>query len=160
MIKTITISRTSITKITVFVLLVAVTEILSTINLPTIYGFKIHLFQIAVFSGAIIFGPLIGAFIGGAGSIYSGILMHNPYLILGNILLGFFVGLFNKKGLHPVVSVLLSLLVQLPWLIISDKYFMHMPNLVLEKLVVALVITDILWVYIVSIFKKRLPDFS
>lgn len=160
MAKSISINKTSVVSALTFVMLVIITQVLSFINLPTIYGFKIHLFQVAVFSGAIIFGPITGGLIGGLGSIYSGLLMHNPYLVVGNIILGFFMGLFIKKGIHPVVSALLAFAIQLPWLIATDKYLMHMPNLVLKSLVIALLITNTMWALIVSLYYKKLPRFN
>jgi len=136
--------------ITLFIVLLALPNLLGLLNISTPWGFQIHFFQFAVFLAALIYGPLGGLFSGAIGSTYSAVLMHNPYLIVGNALLGFFVGLFARYGLHAVFAVLLAFIIQLAWLIPSDYYWMHLPAVFITGLVITLLISNVIWAVIAS----------
>jgi len=131
--------------IALFVLLLGLPNLLGMINLSTTLGFKLHFFQAAIFIAAIIYGPKGGFLSGLFGSAYSAIVMHNPYIVIGNALLGFFVGLFVRYGMHTVIAVLLAFVVQLPWLIITDYYLVHLGAQFITGLVIALVISNTIW---------------
>ena len=131
--------------ITLLAVLILLPNLLGIINIPTSLGFSIHFFQIAVFLAALIYGPWAGLLSGAIGSAYSAITMNNPYIIVGNMILGFFVGYFASKKFHTLVSVALSFLIQLPWLIMSDHYFIGMPMGLVWMIVVALAVSNIIW---------------
>lgn len=131
--------------ISLFVILLALPNLLSIINITTPWGFNIHFFQIAVFIAALIYGPFGGLLSGVIGSAYSAVLMHNPYLVVGNALLGFLVGLFARYGMHTMLAVALAFLIQLLWLIPSDIYLAHLPLAVITGLVIALMVSNIIW---------------
>jgi uncharacterized membrane protein len=128
-----------------FLFLLAVPNILGMINLSTPFGFKLHLFQFAVFVAALIYGPVGGALSGLIGSSASAVLMHNPYLAVGNMLLGLFVGLFARRGMHTLVAVGIAFLIQLPWLIITDYYLVGLTGPVILMLVIALAASNLVW---------------
>lgn len=115
------------------------------INFQTQWGFKIHIFQYLIFLAAIIYGP-IGGFISGAfGSLFTAITLNNPYVLIGNIILGFFVGLFIRLRWNAVIAVLTAYLIQLPWLYYSDIYLAHMPIKVVQGVIIALFLSNMLW---------------
>ena len=68
--------------------------------------------------------------------------------------LGFFTGYFLRKGFHFILAVLGAFAIQLPWLILTDIYLINMPLAIVSKLVIALIISDILWATI-ALFSYR-----
>lgn len=147
--------------ISLLLVLIILPNLLGMINISTLYGFKIHLFQAAIFLAAVIYGPIAGLTSGLVGSFYSAMIMHNPYLMIGNAILGFFVGLFAKK-VNIVWAVILAYLIQLPWLIFTDLYLVHMPAMAINKLIQALALSNIFWAIIVLLivnpFKKIIDE--
>lgn len=141
--------------ISLLLILIILPNFLGMINIPTIYGFKIHFFQVAIFLAAGLYGPIGGLTSGLIGSLYSAIIMHNPYLMIGNAILGLFVGLFAKK-INIVWAVILAYLIQLPWLILTDLYLVHMPAMAINKLIQALALSNIFWAIIVLLTIKPL----
>ena len=130
---------------TLFAFLLIIPNFLGMLNISTVWGFKLHFFQVAVFLAALIYGPTGGLLSGMVGSVYSAFIMHNPYIVGGNMILGFFVGLFARHKMHTIVAVMLAFIVQLPWLVITDYYLIHMPWPVLWKLIVALALSNLVW---------------
>lgn len=129
-------------------------NLLGLINLSTVYGFKIHFFQYAVFLAASFSGPAGGALTGGFGSLYSALSMHNPYIIGGNIILGFITGLCLKKNLHVVPAVLLAFIVQLPWLYLTDVYLIQKPPGAVLRLILSLLFSNLLWAILAGYTSK------
>lgn len=146
----------NIKTISIFVFLIALPEVLGMANIATPWGFRVHFFQIAVIFAGILYGPLGGLISGSVGSIYSAILMHNPYIIFGNALFGFFVGFFTQKKMSPIFSVILAYCVQLPWLIVSDISFAKLPIPFVNGLVIALAVSNLLWAIGAQIFSEPL----
>lgn len=134
--------------ISLFLFLLLLPNFLGLINLPTVFGFKIHFFQLAVFLATLIYGPSGGLLSGLIGSAYPALIMHNPYIIGGNAILGFFVGLFVRYRIATIFAVWLAFLIQLPWLIITDYYFMHLPVAFITALIFALAISNTIWAII------------
>ncbi|MFH1255903.1 MAG: hypothetical protein V1494_01290 [Candidatus Diapherotrites archaeon] len=129
-------------------------NLLGLISVPTGLGFNFHVFQILIFTAALIYGPFGGAVSGLFGSLYSAAVLNNPYIIFGNILLGFFFGVFAKKT-NPVFAVLGAFAIQLPWLWVTDIYFAHMPTAAVQLVVVSLLASNILWAFLaVKSYKK------
>ena len=113
----------------------------------TIFGVRIHFFQYLIFLAAMIYGPFGGAISGLFGSMYTAVALNNPYIMIGNILLGTFVGLFYKK-INIVISVLLAYLIQLPWLWITDIYLAGMPVNIVKGIVLGLLISNTIMAFI------------
>lgn len=132
-----------------FISLLVLPNILGLINLSTGYGFNIHFFQVAIFIAAFIYGPKGGMLSGLFGSAYSAIAMNNPYIIVGNMILGFCAGIFSRK-FSAIPAIALAYAIQLPWLLATDYYLVHLPVQVLLPLVVSLAISNVIWAFAAS----------
>ena len=93
----------------------------------TIFGVRIHFFQYLIFLAAIIYGPSGGLISGAFGSVWTAIALNNPYILIGNMILGFFIGFFIRLKWNIILAVLTAYLIQLPWLWLTDIYLAHMP---------------------------------
>ena len=131
--------------ISMLILLTILPNLLGMINLPIVFGFKIHLFQYAIFIAAMTYGPLGGLISGGFGSMFSAFVMHNPYIVVGNMILGFVIGLLVRKKLNIILAVLIAYTIQMPWLFVTDVYLVGMPISVVYSLMIALLISNIIW---------------
>lgn len=140
------------------VILTVLPNILGMFNITTIFGFKIHFFQYAVFIAAALYGPVGGAISGGVGSMVSAFAMHNPYLVIGNIILGFMAGFFIRKGWGVLRAVLVAFALQLPWLLVSDVYLMGMPYPIVAMLVIALLASNIVWAIVTAYTYKPIKQ--
>jgi len=142
------------------VFLVVLPNLLGLINLGTIPGFKIHFFQIAIFIAALIYGPKGGLLSGLIGSLYPAFITGNPYIMIGNAILGVSVGIFLRYKKNIIIAVLLAYVIQLPWLIITDYYLVNLSMSFILKLILALLISNIIWAtiahYTVKPIKKYL----
>ncbi|MDP7180061.1 MAG: hypothetical protein QF824_02235 [Candidatus Woesearchaeota archaeon] len=140
--------------ISAFLFLLILPNLLGVVNFSTPFGFQIHSFQVAVFLAALIYGPSGGFLSGFVGSFYSALLTGNPYIIVGNAILGFFVGLFARYGFNVALSVLLAYMIQLPWLLITDFYLVHLPVPFLQGLIIALLVSNMVWAIVASVAIK------
>jgi uncharacterized membrane protein len=134
--------------VTLFAVLLFLPNLLGMINVGTAIGFKIHFFQIAIFIAALIYGPFGGLLSGLIGSFYSAIIMNNPYIIIGNMILGFFAGYFCRKRFNTIVAVLLAFCIQLPWIVLTDFYLVGLSMPFIYSLILALLVSNILWAFI------------
>lgn len=142
-------------------LLAALPNALGLIVIPTGLGFNFHFFQIAVFLAAFAFGPFGGALSGAFGSVYAAMLMHNPWIIFGNVLLGFFAGYFAQKKIFgtrmpALAAVWLAFAVQLPWLWVSDIYLAQMPVPAVQGVIIALAVSNTVWAVAAAKLQKHL----
>ena len=127
------------------VILMLLPNLLGTLHLATPWGFKIHFFQYAIFLAAFTFGPIGGLLTGFAGSFHTAYVMTNPYVLVGNALLGLSTGYFFKRGHSYLRSALLGFCVQIPWLVATDYFLMNLPASFIGGLLFALTLTNILW---------------
>jgi len=112
---------------------------------------KFHIFQAMIFLAAGLFGPLGGAFAGAFGAMGTAVALNNPYIILGNVILGSLAGyLYMKRNWHMVPAVLAAFVVQAPWLYYSDVYLAHMPVPVVEGIIIALLFSNIAMALVAS----------
>ena len=121
-----------------------------------IFGVRIHYFQYLVFLAAIIYGPSGGIISGAFGSVFTAVVLHNPYIIIGNMLLGGLTGIFLKYKLHIIIAALLAYLIQLPWLWITDVYLAHMPVSAVKGIVVALLVSNFIWAFFAGLTAKHI----
>jgi len=142
--------------ISLLAFLIVFPNFLGIINISTSFGFKIHIFQYLVFLAAVIYGRYGGLAAGAFGSVFSAVSMNNPYIIVGNMILGFFVGYFFSKKLNIILSVIFAYLIQMPWLYFSDVYLVGMPVKVVYGIIVALFISDILWAGLTMLTYKKI----
>lgn len=126
-------------------MLVVIPNLLGLLDIPTMWGFKIHIFQYMVFVAAFVLGPLAGLIAGGFGSVMATVSMGNPVIFVGNMWLGFLVGLFSRRGFGNLQSVGLAMAIQLPFVMLADFYLIGMPFAVLWKLLLSLFVCDLLW---------------
>jgi len=95
---------------------------------PTPFGTNFHFFQITIFLAAALFGGFGGAVAGALGSVGVGLLLGNPYLSVGNAILGGVAGfLCKEKRIRLLFAALIAFAIQLPWLYYSDVFLMHLP---------------------------------
>jgi hypothetical protein len=142
-----------------FTLLVFLPCLLSLINVTFAQSWKIHFFPAAIFLSAVSFGPAGGLFAGLTGSLYSAVLLGNPYLMVGNALLGFMTGVFFRKTGKIIPSVMLAFACQLPWLMVSDYYFVRMPVEFIAKLAVVLFLGNLLWALLIAMIIKPVKKY-
>lgn len=142
-----------------FCLLVILPCILSLINVTFAQSWKIHFFPAAIILAAISFGPAGGLVAGITGSLYSAILLGNPWLIAGNALMGFLTGVFFRKTLKIIPSVMLAFACQLPWLIVSDYYFAGLSPVFIAKLVIVLLLGNLMWALLISLGMKPIKKY-
>jgi len=134
-----------------FGLLVLLPCLLSLINITFAQSWKIHFFPAAIFLAAISFGPAGGLVTGVTGSLYSALWLGNPYLLAGNVILGWMTSVFFGKTRKIIPSVVLAFACQLPWLIVSDYYFMQMPAVFIAKLILVLFLGNLTWALLIHL---------
>jgi len=125
------------------ILLTVLPNLVGLIVLPNIFGLKIHFFQYFIFLSAVIFGPFAGALAGIFGSVHVALALNNPYVLIGNALLGFFAGLLAKR-IGIVKAILAAYFIQLPWLVYSDIFLAGMPAQAVQMIVASLFVSNIL----------------
>jgi hypothetical protein len=132
---------------------------LSTINLTFAQSWKLHFFPAAIILAALVFGAAGGLVAGIAGSVYSALSLGNPYLIAGNALFGLLTGIFYKKTNKIILAVFLAFVCELPWLIVTDYYFMRLSAEFIAKLVLVLFLADVFWAALIQAINKPLRKF-
>ena len=142
--------------VSIFLLLALLPCLLSLININFAESWKIHFFPAAIILAAVVFGATGGIIAGISGSLYTALFLGNPYIIVGNALFGMLAAVFYKKSDKIVPSVLLAYLCELPWLILTDYYLVHLPADFIVKLVVVLLLVNILWAVLINISIKRI----
>ena len=141
-----------------FILLVFLPFMLSLINLSFAQNWKVHFFPAAIILAALIFGAAGGFIAGVAGSLYFAVLLGNPYLIVGNALFGLLTGIFYKQNDKIILSVVLAFICELPWLIMTDYYFVRLPAEFIAKLVIVLFLANVLWAALIHLINKPLRN--
>lgn len=115
----------------------AVANVLGFLTIP-IGPTDIHLMQMPIILTGLSLGSWLGGLTGFIGAIVmaSRLRPPNPYILLGNAILGFLTGWFysriKKMRGKPVIPQLLSVLgaivVQFPYTYVTDVYLMPMPS--------------------------------
>jgi len=136
--------------------LALVPNLLGLVVLETGLGFKFHFFQIAVFLAALIYGRWGGAFAGAAGSVFTAVALGNPFIVVGNALLGFFTGFFAKR-MHIAFAVVLAFAIQLPWLYFTDL-LVGMPEAVVRMVIIGLFFSNLVWAFAAGAVFKRVKQ--
>lgn len=126
---------------------------------------KIHLMQLPIILSGLALGPWIGGLVGfiGATAMAFNLAPANPYILLGNAILGFFTGLFylylRKMKVRPiipqVISVLGAYLIQAPYVYVTDVYFMTMPPFLVLAILVKLLLEDVISVLLSHVILFR-----
>ena len=129
-------------------------NVLGMVVLQTPFGFKFHFFQILVFFAALAYGKWGGAVAGTTGSLFTAVALGNPFIVVGNGLLGFFTGLFAKRT-NPVFAVTAAFLIQLPWLYFTDL-LVGMPETAVQGVAVGLFFSNLVWAGVAWLLFKRI----
>ena len=140
----------------VFTFLVLLPCLLSLINITFAQSWKLHFFPAAIILAAVFYGAKGGVVAGISGSLYSALFLGNPYIIVGNALFGLLIAVFYKKTENLILCVLLAYACELPWLILTDYYFVHLSSDFIAKLVVVLLLANILWAVLIQINIKQI----
>ncbi|MCK9195347.1 MAG: ECF transporter S component [Syntrophales bacterium] len=136
--------------VSAMLLLVFLPNVLSIVNLTIPGGLKIHTFQAAIFLAASLLGPLGGLLSGVIGSLFSALTLSNPYLMIGNGILGFFAGWFLRRGIRPLFAVWIAFCLQLLWLIPADYYLAGLSQSFIQNLVLILFLSNTLWAVVAA----------
>ena len=120
---------------------------------------EIHLMQLPIILTGLALGPWIAGLVGFVGAAVMAFRLRppNPYILIGNAILGFMAGMFysrlkNMRG-RPIIPQLISVLgayiVQFPYVYVTDVYLMPIPShivlmLILPKLLIEDVISVLL----------------
>ncbi len=148
----------------------AVANILGFFTIPLGIA-AIHLMQLPIILAGLALGPRAGGLVGvlGAATMAFRLGPPNPYILLGNGILGFFTGLFYRRlknrGGRPiipqVISVLGAYLVQFPYVYVTDVYFMPIPStIVLTTILPKLLLENIVSVLLAHfiLFRVDIAD--
>lgn len=121
-----------------------------------VFGVRIHFFQYLIFLAALIYGPAGGLISGAFGSIWTAITLNNPYIIIGNVLLGTLFGLFVRLKWNLIIAALTAYAIQIPWLWVTDVYLANMPVKAVNGIVIALLFSDILWAVVAGLTYRKI----
>jgi uncharacterized membrane protein len=136
-------------------IMTAVAVVLSALSVPFLLGVRIHFFQVAIMLAGVVGGPVSGLIAGGLGGLYIAALMSNPTIVLGNALLGLFTGVFVRK-MRPVLAGILSwILIQAPWLYLSETYILNVPGSVMQTILITLTVEDVVCAVITDVLQNR-----
>lgn len=114
----------------------------------------LHLIQLPIVFAGLAVGAVAGGLVGffGAFTMAFTLAKPNPYLTLGNAILGFLIGAFyarirgwSRKPIVPqVISVVLAYVVQAPYVYLTDVYGMGMPQVIVVSIMGVLLIEDLI----------------
>jgi uncharacterized membrane protein len=136
-------------------IMTAVAVVLSALSVPFLLGVRIHFFQVAIMLAGVVGGPVSGLIAGGLGAVYIAAVMSNPTIVLGNALLGLFTGIFVRK-MRPVLAGILSwVLIQAPWLYLSETYILNVPGSVMQTILISLTVEDAICAVITDVLQNR-----
>jgi uncharacterized membrane protein len=126
---------------------------------------KIHFMQLPIILSGLALGPWVGGLVGliGAATMAFNLVPTNPYILLGNAILGFFTGLFylylGKMKVKPiipqVISVLGAYIIQAPYVYVTDVYFMAIPTFVVIEILLKLLLEDVISVLLSHVILFR-----
>lgn len=112
-----------------------------------------HLIQLPIIFSGLAAGTLAGGLVGFLGAFVMAFTLPkpNPYIIIGNAILGLLTGMFYSKLRHmpgkqilpQMISVLLAFVLQVPYVYFTDAYLMGMPNPIVLGILIALLIEDL-----------------
>jgi len=122
----------------------------------TVFGVRVHFFQYLIFLAALIYGPYGGLISGGFGSVWTAVALNNPYIIVGNMLLGGLFGLFIRLKWNLIIAALTAYIIQMPWLWVTDIYLANMSVNVVKGAVIALFFSDLLWAAVAGLTYKKI----
>ena len=118
---------------------------------------SIHLMQLPIILTALSMGSWNAGIVGFIGPISMSYRLSpiNPYILLGNAILGFFTGFFfthlkemkTRPIVPQVISVLAAYIVQVPYIYFTDVYLMPLPS----QVVLTIILPKLLLENIISV---------
>jgi hypothetical protein len=136
-------------------IMTAVAVVLSALSVPFLFGLRIHFFQVAIMLAGVIGGPVSGLIAGGVAGVYTAALMSNPTIVVGNALLGLFTGIFVRKMRPVLAGILAWVLIQAPWLYLSETYILNVPGFVMQTILVTLTVEDVICAVVADVLQSR-----
>lgn len=113
-------------------------------------GLQLHIFQLGIFLVAFIFGPLAGGVVGALSSSYSALLViNNPWVIGGNVILGIAAAYLYTRT-TPFRAALGAFAIQLPYVALTDIFFVGMPAQVVGMIALTLLVENIVCAFMAS----------
>ena len=126
---------------------------------------SIHFMQLPIILTGLAVGAVPGASVGLLGSLVMAFMLPtaNPYIIVGNAILGLFTGLFYSRiknwKVRPVIpqlaSVLAAYLIQAPYGYFTDVYLVSMYPTVVQAILLKLLAEDLVSLFISHIIMFR-----
>jgi uncharacterized membrane protein len=150
--------------ITFIATMCAVANVLGLFSIPMGVT-NIHFMQLPIILAGLALGPWVGGLVGliGAATMAFNLVPINPYILLGNAILGFFTGLFylylGKMRVKPiipqVISVLGAYIIQAPYVYVTDVFFMAIPTFVVIEILLKLLLEDVISVLLSHVILFR-----
>lgn len=126
----------------------------------------IHMLQLPIILTGLAMGAWSGGIVGFVGAIVGAFTLPrpNPYIILGNAILGFLTGLLYSRlrGMKAIplvpqsLAVLAAFLLQAPYVYVTDVYLMAIPPAIVQIIMVTLFIEDIISLLISHVVLYRI----
>lgn len=141
-------------RIAIAAVMAALANIISFFSVPipvSPFETRLHLIQLPILLAGVLAGPWAGAVAGGAGALLTAAQVQIPFLVGGNAILGGVAGFLARRGVRPFLSALAALLIELPYVAITDSLYLPMAvvtgilvKLSVETLISALIIEVIM----------------
>jgi uncharacterized membrane protein len=158
-------NKITVKSIAFIAIMSSLANILSLFSIP-IGITSIHLTQLPIILVALSLGRWSGGLVGFVGAMVMAYRLTppNPYILFGNMILGYFTGFFfyhlKKMKTKPIVPHILSVLaaysIQTPYLYLTDVYLMAIPsNIVLTIILPKILIEDIISVLLCHLILFR-----
>jgi uncharacterized membrane protein len=126
---------------------------------------SIHFMQLPIILTGLTVGAIPGGLVGLFGSLVMAFRLPtaNPYIVVGNAILGLFTGFFYSRikswKVRPLIpqlmSVIVAYLIQAPYVYVTDIYLMSMPATVVQMILLMLLAEDIISLFISHIVMFR-----
>jgi len=126
---------------------------------------SIHFMQLPIILTGLAVGSIPGASVGLLGSLVMAFMLPtaNPYIILGNAILGSLTGFFYSRiknwKVRPVIpqlaSVIAAYLIQAPYVYVTDVYLVSMHPAVVQAILLKLLGEDLISLFISHIIMFR-----
>jgi uncharacterized membrane protein len=121
----------------------ALTIVLSLLTIPFLFGSRIHFFQTGIMLAGATGGPFSGLVTGLIGGLYMASVRSDPTIVIGNGLLGLFVGIFSIRLRPLYAGVLAWVLIQAPWVFFTGTFIFGVPAVAMQVILLLLTVEDI-----------------
>jgi uncharacterized membrane protein len=133
----------------------ALTIVLSLLSVPFMFSSRIHFFQTGILLAGAIGGPFSGLITGLIGGLYMASVRSDPTIVIGNGLLGLFVGIFSVRVRPLYAGVLAWVLIQAPWVFFTGTFIFRVPAVAMQVILLLLTVEDIICAAAVDILTSH-----